>query len=542
LTLTEEADFPVLLTASLSADDEELDGYLWVFGPWESGDETLLEIARHDDDAYPELDPVLRTYLFEPGDYYVLVAPMRRPGDPTEFYDSVSCIDLIASGLTYDLTIEVAPASAPVSAFEPNDTIPTPVGDTPFLVKGEFIGDGPNVRLDVDRYKFSVSAPSVISVEARPAGLGALDPILSADVFGSELQGRDSGRANTRTQVLKFAMLEAGSGIINVRGTFGAPMVPPNDPDGLITLGSVGYYDLVIDVEAAPVTPGGPHEPNDSIYQAAKVGAEGPGVVAIKAQIGDGLMGAVRGDVDFYEIRLGIDERLVLDLVRTQGGSDFAPTAHLFDYLGVRLASWSSQSDGVISVEYRRTVAASVGAAEETADVLYLAIMGSGDRSNFDPFFPYPEQAKAGAFPVDLALDGGGGSKGEYLATITIASDPLPLCDPEPNDAFEDLEGKGGPASLTGEGRFHCVGGVIGNGDCVLEEYDVDLFRVTVDEAPSALRVLLTNIPVNFNIMSKSVRVFNEDGSEIVSTTSGLTNLNIPLVILTSTGDFPHVA
>ena len=53
-----ESALPKLLTVS-AAGSASLDGYLRLF------DAAGLEVANNDDNAYPDLDPLLRTYLLE---------------------------------------------------------------------------------------------------------------------------------------------------------------------------------------------------------------------------------------------------------------------------------------------------------------------------------------------------------------------------------------------------------------------------------------------------------------------------------------------
>ena len=172
IEVSEDVELPLLLTVGMETSDEGFDGYLRVF------DASGAEIARHDDVEYPNLDPLLHTYLLEPGTYYVAASHALNPFyDPTDETTGRS-----AETGAYDLAIVLAPAPSLVDSLENPGEWPTTVDVAHYSVRNQLIGDGDYSRLDFDRYAVQIDGPSILTVEVRPAGLRALDPYLRVTI------------------------------------------------------------------------------------------------------------------------------------------------------------------------------------------------------------------------------------------------------------------------------------------------------------------------------------------------------------------------
>lgn len=121
------------------AAEETFDGYLRLF------DADGRELANNDDDE-PGRDPFLRTYLVEPAD--------ETSGRAADTGD-------------YLLSLEVTPMSVPSGSMEPNDDDPTLIESVPAVLTHQFIGDGDNHRLDVDRFAVALDGPSIVTADRR---------------------------------------------------------------------------------------------------------------------------------------------------------------------------------------------------------------------------------------------------------------------------------------------------------------------------------------------------------------------------------------
>lgn len=155
---------PMLVTAEALSAGSPLDAYVRLF------DNSGVAIAGDDDINKDNTDARLETYVLSPGVYYVGVSSSSN-----STYSFVSLPG--ASGITentttggFELTITVEAKPAIDSSLEPNDTGSNAVAVTgpSFLAAGQFIGDGPNGRRDLDRYRISITGPTI--VEAVAAG------------------------------------------------------------------------------------------------------------------------------------------------------------------------------------------------------------------------------------------------------------------------------------------------------------------------------------------------------------------------------------
>ena len=68
-------------------------------------------------------------------------------------------------------------------------------------------------------YLVPVDGPSIVSVEAAPAGFGALDPILGMEIGGAVFEPREDLHAEFRTQQIEVAVFESIDVEVSVKGT-----------------------------------------------------------------------------------------------------------------------------------------------------------------------------------------------------------------------------------------------------------------------------------------------------------------------------------
>ncbi len=486
--ITPEAALPVLLTAAMDADDNAFDGYLRLFS--ESGG----EILNHDEAVYPDLNPLLQTYIVEPGTYYVAVSHAMNPGfSPT---DAATGRPALTGG--YGLALILSELFTPDGALEPNDNTPTPIGAVSTVVTNQFIGDGPNGRFDVDRYAVDITAPAIVIAEVTPTQLMLLEPVLSPTGDSAA-----DPRTDDKVKRLEWAVFEPGTWVISVSGHSGG-----SDDHFAAT----GFYDL--SVEVIPVaTGGGPYEPNDSLLQATPTWLAGPGSAVFSASVGDGEFGPFRGDVDFYELTIGPGERLDLQVTPTGAPAGLLPVVHLYDYLGGRMDEAMPGDDGSLHFDFRGDCAFPYDPDKGIEPKTFvIAITGARDRPTMDPFVPNPD---ADPWPppyrerISLrAIDGGPGATGPYDADFTVQTDAW--CDHEPDDSiFEPID-----PVITDQGVYHCSAGRITDGSCP-DPYDgVDLFKVIVTDPPVLLSVDLSTYDCGF---LRWLRVFDSTGLELDS-------------------------
>ncbi|HUU84738.1 MAG TPA: hypothetical protein VM243_14655 [Phycisphaerae bacterium] len=407
LEISTNADLPAMLTVSVETPLSFLDGYLCLY------DALGGRLESADDDAYPQLDPVLRTYLLTAGSYYV----------------AVSACAFQTQG-AYDLAISLVPTTPPASALEPNDThaTATDTGGPPpsgYQVLGEFIGDGTEARMDIDVYRLDLTAPSLIEASVAVEHLDStLHPALTLRSPAGTLALDDKTELDSRDAHLRAAVFVGGDYYLEVTGV--GNVLPLFDP-ALRAPGSVGYYDLTITTTPLPGAPADPAEPNDSILQATPSGLFGPGQVQLLGTIGNGPYAATRGDVDVYQVGAGYAEFLTVDLDAAALGSALDTLVVVYDYYGTVIAT--NDNDGVTTDSYL-----SVPVPWWTFyDDVYVMVTGTRQARPLDPFVPNPvagqpcwsEHVVAGESPV---LD-------DYLITITLSASRAAADNPLPSPA-----------------------------------------------------------------------------------------------------------
>ncbi|MHC4065121.1 MAG: pre-peptidase C-terminal domain-containing protein [Planctomycetota bacterium] len=443
------APLPKFLSVQAEGDPGALDGYLRVF------DADGQELANNDDESYPNLNPFLHSYLLVAGAYYVGVSAAGNA-----YYDPAepdSGMDNPTEG-AYDMFITVESADPPVSVLEPNDDFATATdtGGGPYEALGEFIGDGTEGCLDIDVYHIALTGPAIIQAEVRVEQLDAvLDPVLSLRSINGTLAVNDNADFDTRDAHIQAAVFAAGDYYVIVSGA--GNYLPVFDPT-LRAPGSVGYYDLSIDV--APLSnPGGPLESNDSILEAAPVGLSGPGQVTLAAEVGDGPFAASRGDVDFFEIEAGNGELLTVDVDAAPAGSDLDSLVVVFDYLGQVLGA--SDNDGTTTDSYL-----TVGARKPTPDApatLYVVVLGTRQFRPPNPLAPFPAYSEQEPNLSEHMVVEQSPSTGPYEVTFIL--DPVPphdCCEPHPtpgcsNPAIEACVCAVEPDCCTDEWDTWCV-------------------------------------------------------------------------------------
>jgi len=417
------AGLPKLLTVS-AVGSPTLDGYIRLFYLADEASGEVIEIAYNDDHGTLNGDPTLDTYLLDAGTYYVAMSPAAL-----RYYDlndsDLLCCNYYSGWVppqgwygTYDLTIVVESAPAPASTFEPND-VGNPSTDLGTLgdggsvyVFGEFIGDGPNGRSDVDRYVVTLTAPSIVQVDAAVEHMGStLMPSLHSGGVGA-VGGWDSPDAR-----LEMAVPNAGDFYVCVAGTEGPGMSfwgsgPP---------ATVGYYDFSITATSFPVG-GGPFEPNESILEAATTGLAGAGQVTLSAHLGDGPAAAVRSDVDSYSVAAAEGQQLTVDVDAAVNGSGLDSVVVVYDYLGKEVAR--NDNDGVTTDSFVSAVAHQP--TPDTPATLYVMILGTRQVRPADPL--------VGHLP-HLVIHGAP-STGPYDVTFTLSNSlnclPVPMPPPAP--------------------------------------------------------------------------------------------------------------
>ena len=418
-----ESALPKLLTVS-AVGSASLDGYLRLF------DAAGLEIANNDEVAYPDLDPLLRTYLLEEGSYYVgLSASGNALYDPTE---AGSGMDNPTEG-AYDLTITVEAADPLTSELEPNDDFATATdtGGAAYEVSGEFIGDGVEARLDLDLYRVTLSEPAIIQVDAGVEHLDStLDPMLSLRSAGGTHAINDDANLDTRDAHIEAAVFDPGDYYVVVGG---AGNYLPIFDASLRAPGSVGYYDLAIDV--TPIAdPGGPYECNDSLIEATPSGLSGPGEVTFSAYLGDGRFAATRGDVDVYEVWAYWGEVLTVDVDAAVLDSELDSVIVAYDYLGRILGA--NDNDGATTDSY---LTMELGSWDTYYPPLYVMVLGTRQLRPPTPLVPCP--GSPDSYLSEHIVSPAASSTGAYDVTIQLEGSPQnDCCVPSSTPGCDDPE------------------------------------------------------------------------------------------------------
>jgi len=502
--VTPQARLPLLLTLAVSAEEPGYDGYLRLFGYFFDKYEELL---NHDDIDETHRDPLLQTYIVEPGTYYVGVSHALNPAySPT---DETSGRPSAVGG--YALAIILAEVLIPDSPFESGEAGPISAADTPMVIRDQFIGDGgePLKLFDRDSYCVEVDAPAILRARVTSTHLGLLDPNLAVD----GIEAYERLRRDLKGAQLEVAILQPGCACVTVDGGQDFPT-------------TLGFYDLFIDVQPVSIG-GGPLEPNDSILEPTLTGLSGPGSATFSAFIGDGVFGQLRGDVDFFALPPVLDEQLDIEVSPLGDPAGLVPVVHLYDHLGVRLATFTADESDAVHGSFLRRCGDRVGLPGPDSPALFAAVMGARDRPPMDPCtgatnLPEPPCTSDDDRPY-YAIDGGPGTMGSYELTFTIVPTDAAECGLEPDNAVDQLSGY----VIEDEGSFACVHGRLNDGPCEYVERNKDLFAVNVRIAPKVLEVRLRSTSCG---VGRDVRVHSQSGRLVGYLPPGSNALSDPLV------------
>lgn len=392
---------PLRVSAAVRSNGSGLDPYVRLFNG------AGMPLAGDDDIGPQNNDARLSTMILEPGTYVVGVSSSSN---------STYSLDRFSSGLTqnltmgdFELTITVE-AHPPIdSSLEPNDINSNAVEVTGnrFGLTHQFIGDGPNGRADRDRYRITISAPTIIEATAHSDHLDStLDPVISMGVLGEN----DDASPDTHDAHIRVAVFEPGDYFVDV---VGAGRVEHLSGSGAASLGSVGLYDLDIALTTIQVA-GGPHEPNDSIPEATLVGDVATAAVTLSGFLGDGRFAATRGDVDVYQITGDIGDIVTIDVNATGAAPRLDPLVTVFGYFGEQLArndNHAGSTDSQVSAAITDPLDLSITPS------IYVMVRGAGQALPADPFTPDPADSLPNA--SEHVVVNGPRSTGNYDITFT---------------------------------------------------------------------------------------------------------------------------
>ncbi|MDO8632670.1 MAG: hypothetical protein Q7R41_19480, partial [Phycisphaerales bacterium] len=500
---------PVRIEAHAEAGSSPVDLMLRLF------DSTGAELINNDDRGFGDRDPRLQTLLLKPGAFYIGVSSRLNP----RYNPNLAGSGRAGPGGTYTLTITIALSIAPASAYEPNDTTGTAswMGYASINVAGEFIGDGSNGRRDVDIYRLTLLAPARLDAKASSADelfdpvvrLRSCDTALPTPTQDDDclLGSADDGPDGSRDASVSVAVFEPGDVYIMVSGAGNRAYDPTVAGSG--EFGSVAYYDLSVTVSGlSPVASG---EPNDSIPTATQLPllVEGrPDSIAIDAFIGDGPYATLRGDRDFYAVRLLYESRVLnIDVQAASIGSAFRPIVIAYDLQG-RIRGFA---DGSLTGDANLMLPAGCILAypEGEGRSLILAVMGTMQRRPNDPFDPF-NVASPPETVQDHHVADGAGSTGAYRLRVS----PLPssqACGGEPNDTFSNAI----PTGLVDEGLFFCADAYLGDSLCWQRYFDTDVWSLNVTRGPATLRADIFGCNLEELGAYLDLRVFDAHGREL---------------------------
>lgn len=497
-----------------------LDAYLRLFG---GGWEGNVELARDDDRAFGDRNPLLRTYLIKPtyGTYYFVA--VSTAGNPN--YDPDSAAGRRPGiGGTYTLSVGFQRVAHPESPYELNDEFATFMGEGSFEVKTEFVGDGDG-RRDVDLYRITLARPARLDIAASVEEIDSpLDPVVqvfrSLGLEDATFGISDHNPGGTRDAVLSLGIPEPGDVFIAVYGN-GNPII--RDPAGDHgEVGSVGPYNL--SVRVTPYDSAGPFEPNDSLSFATSstdsrldfpLASGSPSEVTVAGHLGDGPYQLTHGDRDFYNIAVRKSGYVTIQVNALPGGtSQLDPILAIYDPLGNRIQTGYAHGG-----EFRPMVLPLTCGAPTTyiqgQPVNFLAatamIMGNGHRFPNDPYVPmnnpYHER------PEEFATGDGPGSVGPYLLEVSWR-DANDACGTEPDDTIT----LGKDTGLVNSGGFLCTNNYLGDSNCPNPTNDVDFWKFNVTQPPVNLHIEVAGCyaagapyPLDYAL----VRLFDGAGHEL---------------------------
>ena len=375
-----EAEFPYLIRATVTP-TAEIESFRRISLELRESDESYLLSQRTRDPSAPL---AVREYLLSAGRYYVSL-----------FGDTLYS----PTGINYTMEIEVSEVSDPGARFDADndECVPAPV--PPFRFEDQFIGNGPTARRDRDCFCADVPGAGVLTAEVNAVGAGLLQPILWAGPPDMLITAYEHLRPDLQSERIEVAIPDGGPVTVCVTG-------------GETDSGTTGFYDLGVDFRPVDVPEIGLDEPNDSISQALPIDVDRPGEATHSGYVGDGRFASFNGDADFYAIAWQLDTRLDVEVTPQVG---FVPVVRLYDSLGQPVANWSQNTTGTVRGTH---IMCDPDSTEPRIgmEMLFVAVLGVGDRPQRDLFVPSPHVA---SYSLDqltslYAIDGGPGATGAY--------------------------------------------------------------------------------------------------------------------------------
>ena len=329
---------------------------------------------------------------------------------------------------------------------EPNDTVAQAVV-TGLVNVGAAIGAGAEIGnrplAAADRGFFSFEVTEFARLPLLPAGLMTADepgydgyvrlfgyfPRFDDPYQPCELANHDDIDATHLDPLLQPYIVEPGTYTVSASHSQNPAFSPTDGSSGRPS--AVGGFDLAIILLEA-LTPDGAYETEDvpcisadPILESTPSELAGPGSASFTASIGDGLFGAFRGDVDFYQLPPVLDERLEIDVSPTGDPASLIPVVHLYDDIATHLASWTADQTGVVHGTFERRCRGFTGPLDPDSPVEYAAVMGAKDRPPMDPFAGVsnlPDGTSPRPDPAPLsAIDGSPGGGRSKPATADTA-------------------------------------------------------------------------------------------------------------------------
>lgn len=462
-----------------------------------------IQVAFNDDFAPANPNAKIAITLYEngPTPYYLGVSSRSN----TLYDPEAAGSGRPGAGGDYQLRLFIDDEPVPNSPYEPNDTVysAAPLGNSSVTLHGEFIGDGSAKDKDVDAYRLQLDGPSMIYATARASAGSVLDPLLRVRTCADSTDGwvmdpcgigiGDDVSGEDQTAHVQTFVTEPTDLYVLVSGSPNRRYDPAEAASG--ERGSMGYYDLDIQIE--PLNVATPNEPNDSIPLATPLPlfVEGrPAEIIVEGIIGDGPYAHMRGDRDFYQIRLA-DQATFLH-IRSAEESEIVPRFTLFDPEGRLLA----RSSG-IGPSQEMVIPAICGFTTLVGDptTAYLAVTALDQRPIMDP--NVPPSANYGA---DYTIEPVPAETGNYKITVA-AVEPSDTCANEPNETIPTAASTG----IVNTGHFACNAELGDNPKC--GHADIDMWSVVVDQPPVILHLRLGNC-ADAEDFESSARVFDSAG------------------------------
>lgn len=403
-------------------------------------------------------------------------------------------------GQTGDYNLELT-VSNPSENNEPNDTIPNAtliqeaINTTGEFSSAGFLGnnselDDPN--LDVDMYSLSLQQGESISIDIDTPDTSNLNPILRVfNSNGGEVAFNNDniagGEVESADPFLNFTAPFSSQyyiGVSDLNNDFYSAFASETG----LEAGATGSYN--IEINSTNVTPEALEDPTNDILDTAVTLNLEEGVGSVEGVIGDHPdFPTVPGlDVDLYQVELGANERIAIEIAAETLKSPLDSNLRFFDSEGTEIA-FNDDFNGLdpfIQLEV------------EAAGTYFIGVSGQGNDS-YDP-----EEAGSGNDPF--------ASTGEYTLNVENLGVAVEAGPEEPNDTIANATA----TDLTPEnlGSFRFADGAIGdNPDLEDVSLDVDIFQVELAE--NSLLTADINTGELESDLDSVVQIFDSEGQLI---------------------------